>query len=239
MSSEHDVPAPPARRATARARAAALPAASTAAGRALAVLAALLLALAVLLVAAPHASAHNSLLGTDPADGSTVATPPTHITLTFDQPAQALGTEIVVLGPDGATVSTGDAELVDDTVAQALAADLPAGAYTVQWRVTSADGHPLSGELAFTATAGAAPAVTAPVTPEPIEPTGEPTSSTQTAEPSPSATVSDAEELAEDEGAGLAAGAVAAVVVAVLAVGAITWFVLRERRRSKDGRTED
>jgi methionine-rich copper-binding protein CopC len=236
MSSEHDVPATPARRAPARARAVAAPAP---AGRALAVLAAVLLALAALLVAAPHASAHNTLVGTDPEDGATVATPPTHITLTFDQPAQALGTEIVVLGPDGATVSTGTAELVDTTVAQALTADLPAGAYTVQWRVTSADGHPLSGELAFTAAAGAAPAVTVPATPEPIEPTAEPTTSTQAVEPSPEATVSDAEELAEDEDAGLAAGAVAAIVVAVLAVGAVTWFVVRERRRSEDGRTED
>jgi methionine-rich copper-binding protein CopC len=236
MSSEHDAPATPARRPSARARAVAVPAP---AGRALAVLAALLLACAALLVAAPHASAHNALLGTDPADGSTVATPPTHLTLTFDQPAQALGTEIVVLGPDGAAVSTGTPELVDNTVAQALAADLPAGAYTVQWRVTSADGHPLSGELAFTATAGSAPAVTAPVTPEPIEPTADPTMTTQAGEPSPEASVSDGEELAQDEDAGIAAGAVAAVVVAVLAVGAIAWFVVRERRRSEDGRTED
>jgi methionine-rich copper-binding protein CopC len=237
MSTEHDAPATPARRPSARARAVAAPA-STPAGRALAVLAAVLLACAALLVAAPHASAHNALLGTDPADGSSLATPPTHITLTFDQPAQALGTEIVVLGPDGAAVSTGTPELVDNTVAQALAADLPAGAYTVQWRVTSADGHPLSGELAFTATAGA-PVATAPVTPEPIEPTAEPTMTTQAVEPSPEATVSGSEELAEDEDAGLAAGAVAAVIVAVLAAGAIAWFVVRERRRSKDGRTED
>lgn len=210
------------------------------AARALAVLAALLLALAGVLATAPHASAHNALVGTDPADGSTVATPPARITLTFDQPAQALGTEIVVLGPDGATVSTGSAELVDSTVAQALAADLPAGAYTVEWRVTSADGHPLSGELAFTATAGTA--VPLPTAPETIEPTAEPTMTTQAVEPSPEATVtaeSEQQELTEDEDAGLAAGAVAAIVVAVLAAGAVTWFVVRERRRSGDGRAED
>lgn len=241
MSSEHDVPATPARPAapTARARAVAAPDALAPAGRVLAVLAALVLAFAALVAGAPHAAAHNTLLGTDPEDGATLATPPTHLTLTFDQPAQALGTEVVVLGPDGATVSTGTPEIVDDTVAQALAADLPAGAYTVQWRVTSADGHPLSGELAFTATAGTAPAVTAPATPEPIEPTADPTVISEGVAPSPEATLSEQEELAEDEDAGLAAGAVAAVVVAVLAVGAVTWFVVRERRRSKDGRTED
>ncbi|WP_454050673.1 copper resistance CopC family protein [Cellulomonas sp. Marseille-Q8402] len=204
--------------------------------RAAAVLAALLVALAAVLVTAPRASAHNALVGTDPADGSTVATPPTHVTLTFDQPAQALGTEIVVLGPDGATVSTGAPELVDDTVAQALVADLPAGAYTVEWRVTSADGHPLSGELAFTAAEGTAPAL--PTAPETIEPTAEPSMTTQAVEPSPEATTTAQEELAEDEDAGLAAGLVAAVVVAVLAAGAVTWFVVRERRRSKDGQEQ-
>lgn len=217
-----------------RARAVPAPAPLT---RGAAVVVALLLALAGVLLSAGRADAHNALLGTDPADGSTVETPPTAITLTFDQPAQALGTEVVVLGPDGATVSTGDAQLVDSTVVQALTADLPAGAYSVQWRITSADGHPLSGELAFTATAGTAPA--APVE-EPTEdaaaPTPDPEMTTQDVEPSPiTETVAPEQELAEDEDAGIAAGTVAAIVVAVLAAGAVAVFVVRERRRSSGG----
>ncbi|GIG38096.1 copper resistance CopC family protein [Cellulomonas pakistanensis] len=222
--------APPARPARARAVAAPAPASRT-----LAAVVALLLALAVVLLGAGRADAHNALLGTDPADGSTVDAPPAQITLTFDQPAQALGTEIVVLGPDGATVSTGDAQLVDDTVTQALAADLPAGAYSVEWRVTSADGHPLSGSLAFTASAGAEAAEpAAPTAPETIEPTAEPTTTTQ-AEPTAEAdeTLAPAQELAEDEDAGIAAGLVAAIVVAVLAAAAIAVFVVRERRRNR------
>jgi methionine-rich copper-binding protein CopC len=221
-------------RAVARPRPAAAP-------RAAAVLLAVLLALAAVLLGATRADAHNALQGTDPADGATVATPPTHVTLTFDQPAQALGTEIVVLGPDGSTVSTGAAELVDTTVAQALAADLPAGDYTVQWRVTSADGHPLSGELTFTASAASATA--APETPEPETP--EPTTTTMTeatqapVAPSAEATPSTQEELAEDEDAGLEAGMIVAIVVAVLAAAAVTVFVVRERRRSRDDRSED
>jgi methionine-rich copper-binding protein CopC len=216
-------------RAVARPRPAAAP-------RAAAVLLAVLLALAAVLLGATRADAHNTLQGTDPADGSTVATPPTHVTLTFDQPAQALGTEIVVLGPDGSTVSTGTAELVDTTVAQALAADLPAGDYTVQWRVTSADGHPLSGELTFTASAASATA--APETPDPTtttmtEATEEPVA------PSADATPSEQEQLAEDEDAGLEAGVIVAIVVAVLAAAAVTVFVVRERRRSRDDRSED
>lgn len=213
----------------------------TATRRATAPLVLLVLVLAGLLLTAVRADAHNSLQSTDPADGSSVATPPTHVTLTFDQPAQALGTEIVVLGPDGSTVSTGTAELVDSTVAQALVADLPAGAYTVQWRVTSADGHPLSGELTFTAEAGTTPEPTAdattPAPAETVAPT--PDETAEVVAPSPEPTVKTQEEVAEDDDAGLAAGAVAAIVVAVLAAGAVTVFVVRERRRSKDARTED
>jgi hypothetical protein len=56
---------------------------------------------------------------------------------------------------------------VDNEVRQSLAGG-PAGAYTVVWRVTSADGHPVSGTFAFTAdeastspTTTSAPTVTA------------------------------------------------------------------------------
>jgi methionine-rich copper-binding protein CopC len=206
-----------------------------AAPRAAAVLLAVLLALAAVLLGATRADAHNALQGTDPADGSTVATPPTHVTLTFDQPAQALGTEIVVLGPDGSTVSTGTAELVDTTVAQALAADLPAGDYTVQWRVTSADGHPLSGELTFTASAASATAAPSPAAPESSEPTTPATQGRTFATLDPDTQ----EQLAEDEDAGLEAGVIVAIVGAVLAAAAVTVFVVRERRRSRDDRSED
>ncbi|WP_158609669.1 copper resistance CopC family protein [Cellulomonas triticagri] len=217
-----------------RARAVPAPAPLT---RGAAVVVALLLALAGLLLSAGRADAHNALLGTDPADGSTVEAPPAAITLTFDQPAQALGTEVVVLGPDGATVSTGDAQLVDSTVVQALGTDLPAGAYSVQWRITSADGHPLSGELAFTATAGTAPAAPVEEPEATTAPEPDPEMTTQDVEPSPiTETVAPAEELAEDEDAGIAAGTVAAIVVAVLAAAAVAVFVVRERRRSSGGR---
>jgi methionine-rich copper-binding protein CopC len=190
-----------------------------------------LLALLVLLAGAPRAAAHNTLQGTDPADGSTVDTPPSHVTLTFDQPAQALGTEVVVLGPDGAVASTGSAELVDTTVAQALAGGLAAGTYTVQWRVTSADGHPLSGELTFTAAAPSPAATEAPPTADPTEPAP--------VAPSPAATISAQQEVVEDEDTGLEAGVVAAIVVAVRAASAVAVFVVRERRRSGTDRSED
>ncbi|CAN5269814.1 hypothetical protein BH11ACT1_BH11ACT1_28420 [soil metagenome] len=152
--------------------------AATASRRAVVVLAA---AAVALLVGAGAAQAHNTLVSTDPVDGSTVATAPERVTLTFNEPARALGTEVVVTAPNGTTVSTGDPVLDGATVSQAVAGALPAGAYTVTWRVTSADGHPLEGVISFTATGattvGTGPAAAASPTPTPT-PAPTPTPST-------------------------------------------------------------
>jgi methionine-rich copper-binding protein CopC len=106
----------------------------------------------LVVVPATAAAAHNVLISTDPADGSTVATAPDAVVMTFDQPALALGTELVVTAPGGGNVADGPPQLVDNTVRQPVAGTLPAGTYTVQWRVTSADGHPVSGSFRFTTT---------------------------------------------------------------------------------------
>ena len=84
-----------------------------------------------------------------------VETVPAEVVLTFDQPALAVGTEVLVRGPGG-EVQTGKPVLVDTVVRQAVRGG-PAGAYTVTWRATSADGHPISGRFGFTTTAASAP----------------------------------------------------------------------------------
>jgi len=96
------------------------------------------------------AEAHDILIRTSPAGGSVVAVVPVHVMLTFDQPALAVGTEIIVTGPAG-PVQTGAAVLVNNTVSEYLRPGSPAGRYTVVWRVTSIDGHPVSGKFSFTA----------------------------------------------------------------------------------------
>lgn len=203
--------------------------------RAVATVGVALIGLVMLVFAAPHASAHNTLVSSDPADGSTVGSAPAAITLVFNEPAQALGSEVLVTDPNGATVSDGPVELVNASVIQPLTGELPAGVYSVTWRVTSADGHPIDGTLTFTAesatTAGvdpgpsATPETTAQATPEPESPEGT-VSATESATPITA-------EIAEDEDAGLAAGAIIAIVVAVLAVAAIVTFVIIERRKSR------
>jgi methionine-rich copper-binding protein CopC len=131
-------------------------------------LAVVLAAAALLVGAATAAQAHNTLEGTSPADGSTVKVVPAQVTLTFNEPALAVGTEIIVSGPGG-PVQSGAAVLVNNTVSENLRPGSPAGQYKVVWRVTSADGHPVTGTFSFTATAassgqgaGAATAASSP-----------------------------------------------------------------------------
>ena len=107
---------------------------------------------AALVVVAAPASAHNALVSTTPADGSSVARTPATVVLTFNEPAIALGTEIVVTGPAG-PVQQGAPRLVDNTVSQDLQGGAAAGTYRVAWRVTSADGHPVSGTFTFSSQA--------------------------------------------------------------------------------------
>jgi methionine-rich copper-binding protein CopC len=110
-----------------------------------------------MVVAAPAASAHDSLVSSSPSDGTTVATVPDRIVLTMNEAPVSVGTEVVVRGPGG-DVQQGAAQVVKNTVEQALAEGSPAGRYEVVWRVTSRDGHPVSGTFTFTADAPATPA---------------------------------------------------------------------------------
>jgi copper resistance protein C len=142
-------------------------------------LVALLIGLLALLGSGP-AAAHDVLEGSDPADGSSVATAPSRVTLTFGEAPTPNTATITVVGPDGTThyesgAPTSDGEKISVGVAPLGAA----GRYEIGYRVVSGDGHPVSGALSFTLTtpgpaaaapsaspAAGAPATTAPaVTP--------------------------------------------------------------------------
>jgi methionine-rich copper-binding protein CopC len=135
------------------------------AGRAAVVPAAALLLLGA---GTPAALAHDQLVATVPQAGTTAPTAPTRVELQLDGAPQALGTQVVVTAPDGTAVSLGEPGLRGSTVVQPLPDGLAGGVYTVAWRVTSSDGHPLSGSYSFTVAAD--PAVAghaAPVPPAP------------------------------------------------------------------------
>ncbi len=117
------------------------------------VLAILTLAGAALLMTAGPAMAHNVLVSSDPANGSSVSAGPAQIRLVFDQPVQAGFNTISVVGPDGSSRWEGGSAAVDGATVTAAVRPLgPAGQYTIGYRILSADGHPVTGEVKFSLT---------------------------------------------------------------------------------------
>jgi methionine-rich copper-binding protein CopC len=100
------------------------------------------------------ATAHASLVRASPADGSTISAAPARVTLTFDEIVRAPAA-IVVKGPDGRLVSTGRAEVLDNTASTAVTIE-SGGAYTVAFRVVSVDGHPVAERTTFRFAGGGA-----------------------------------------------------------------------------------
>ncbi|ACQ78829.1 copper resistance protein CopC [Beutenbergia cavernae DSM 12333] len=185
-------------------------------------LASTLLAVAVVATALP-ASAHNALVSQTPADGATLDAAPTEIVLEFNEPASDIGNEIQVVGADGVDVAHGAPTLDGTSVVQHLTTDLAGGAYTVNWRVTSADGHPISGTSTFTL---ALPEAT-------TEPTAEPTAEATPTEPEATASATDdaaagADEPGIDEGNPWRTPLL--VVFGLAIIGTIVTLIVRLRR---------
>jgi methionine-rich copper-binding protein CopC len=112
----------------------------------------ILAGLAVIGLATP-AFAHDVLTGSTPADGASVAVGPSEVTLTFNAPVQFGANRLTVTGPDGKQWQrTYNATVNGDSVTTSVAPLGPAGEYTVGYRIISADGHPVSGEVTFTLT---------------------------------------------------------------------------------------
>lgn len=116
-------------------------------------LASALLALGLLVALPTTAFAHDVLERTNPADGTSVTNLPESVVLTFSEAPLAIGAQVVVTGPKGAA-SSGAPKISGRDVTQAIAPDAPGGDYTVTYRITSDDGHPVTGTISFHATIG-------------------------------------------------------------------------------------
>jgi methionine-rich copper-binding protein CopC len=136
-----------------------------------------LFALFTVLSAGP-ASAHTRLVETTPADGKQLTRTPDEVSLTFSEGVLKLGATIKISGPDG-TTKHGAVKVRNRTVSWPLTGDLANGKYTVDWRVTSADGHPIDGTFDFAIRVQP----TASPTAAGASPTAVPTPTVHTAEP--------------------------------------------------------
>lgn len=131
--------------------------------------AALLLVLPLLAFAATSAEAHDTLKQTIPKDG-TITESIDSVAMIFSANVLNQGAAVRVQGPSGA-VSTGAPDITSALVTQKLTTPLTPGKYTVEWRVLSADGHPISGTFGFTVKGAAVTSSAASITPSSSAPT--------------------------------------------------------------------
>lgn len=111
--------------------------------------------LGLLAVAGP-AAAHAELLAADPSPGAVLAASPAEVRLTFSEAMQA-GSTFVIFGEGFAQVP-GISPAIEAQAPEQLGASIPTlapGAYTVQWKAVTGDGHEVSGSYSFRVETGA------------------------------------------------------------------------------------
>ena len=118
----------------------------------------------VVLLGATPAFAHTELTSSDPADGASLSTAPTRVTLTFEEAVTLPADPISVVGPDGAPWTVGQATVSGASVTAPVQASGPAGPYTLRYTVVADDGDSVSGTVRFALTADATPTATAVAT---------------------------------------------------------------------------
>jgi copper transport protein len=110
---------------------------------------ALTVTIAVLAPASP-ASAHSTLIATEPSRNAVVEQAPDRVLLRFDEPVETQLGSIRVYDGQGNRV---DAERITrpapQSVAVTIKGELQRGTYTVAWRVISADSDPINGAWVF------------------------------------------------------------------------------------------
>jgi len=179
-------------------------------------------ALVTSVITAAPASAHAALVKITPAADARLTKAPAQVVVEFNEPVSSNFATVVVTTAAGAAVTRGKATVLGGKVTQALTPDLGSGDYAIAFRVTSDDGHPVTGKSKFTLALapGSSP-----------RSTGAPSVSPSTATPSvPVIAAPSAADPAADQGGWLTRNLVpasGAVGLLVIGAGVLLW----ERRR--------
>ena len=192
------------------------------------------------LAARPLRRMHATLLRSEPAKNSTVATP-TRIYLVFSEEVEPSLGGIRLVGPGGRIVTLktgGDPRNVSALVAQ-VPAPLAPGSWRVEWRIVSEDGHPIDGDFGFTVSGGSAGAVAgaAPSVPDEAH-------DTASVGPSQRAVPSDSAVAPKGSTSAMKDVPVPAAILRGLGVGALTallgllWFLGARRDPAPQPRAE-
>jgi copper resistance protein C len=96
--------------------------------------------------------AHAVRVAADPSPDAALTTAPPRVSATFNEQLQTDFAAMTVVGPDGNLWSDGAPQVQGAVVSVGVRPLGPTGTYTVNYRVTSADGHVVSGSWTFTMT---------------------------------------------------------------------------------------
>ncbi|TLG08826.1 copper resistance protein CopC [Nocardia cyriacigeorgica] len=168
--------------------------------------------MAMLTLASGVASAHSSLVSSSPNAGESLPKAPDQVELVFNQAISPSFPTVAITAQSGERFDDGTATVEGEFVRTRVDRQVPAGTYTVGYRVVSADGHPITGSYEFTVTG--TPGTSAEAT---------------TAAPTPAAAQPSEPETAGGPPPGAIIGLVA---FAVAAVGGLGWVLVRSRRKA-------
>jgi copper resistance protein C len=112
------------------------------------------LSAAWLLLSCVPALAHARIVQEEPADGATLAESPDRVELRFSEPVDAEFSPLEVRNSEGERVDKDNARVDPDDARVVVVnlEELTEGSYTVEWRVTSIDGHVVDGRYGFAVT---------------------------------------------------------------------------------------
>ncbi|MBV9260071.1 MAG: CopD family protein [Pseudolabrys sp.] len=96
---------------------------------------------------ASAASAHASLLSSDPFENAVIESQPRQFTLTFNESVTPLFMRLI--DPLGNALSTSAYRVYGNAVVFDVPRPLEEGTHLLSWRVISADGHPVGGTITF------------------------------------------------------------------------------------------
>ncbi len=102
------------------------------------------------LAASGPAAAHAELQASEPADGAVLQSPPARLALTFTAPVQVTALRLLdAAGKEHPLTREGARRASASALSATIPHPLPPGAYRVEYRGLSADGHVGGGALGF------------------------------------------------------------------------------------------
>ena len=116
------------------------------------------LSVALLLLWCAPVLAHAGIVARQPDDGANLKQVPEEVRIRFNEPVEAEFSPLEVYNSEGRRVDRADAGVDPDNprVVRTSLEDLSEGTYTVQYRITSLDGHVVDGEYDFRVAANTA-----------------------------------------------------------------------------------